>query len=76
MTTVRHISGDQNEIELTDGKKYVAAESDGSCKGCSFKHSGPCSLVPCGPVDYGGLTTRHDGGHVIFKEKENEDHEG
>lgn len=67
--TIRHISGDQNEIELTDGKKYKAVESDGACIGCAFCTTGPCDVIPCGPAAT-LFTPRHDEKHVIFKEQE------
>lgn len=74
MRTIRHISGDQNEIELTDGKKYVAVESDGGCSGCGFRADGPCDLVPCSPHTM--FLPREDSKNVIFKEKVSEDHKG
>ena len=76
MATIRHISDDQNELELTNGKKYKAVESDGACVGCSFMETGPCDLVPCGP-EVTLYTPRRDERHVIFKEQESDsDNEG
>lgn len=76
--TIRHISGDQNEIELTNGKKYKAVESDGSCRGCAFKPTGPCYIIPCSSaIRTTAEPPRHDGREVIFKEQESDcDNEG
>lgn len=71
MATIRYISDDQNELELSDGKKYKAVPSDGKCWGCDLKSDGPCDIIPCGPeAELPG--PRRDGKTVIFKEQESD----